>query len=405
MLRNSKIIFNIIIIALCILSQGAFALNNSNWKLIIYMQADNDLYEYALKDIEELKISIKNSKKVEAYVFLDTPGMGGKKIMNISQYGSKDLVYIDENTSQISDLELLLKISRKSNAKSLLTFWGHAEGWSASSTAQFGGIALDSYPVSKLTIPEISKVLKGFNKVDILAMDACLMQTVEVAYELKDDANYISGSTQIQSYEGFSYKEIVEYIESDLALDSLESSSEDSYYLAKMLVDINDQNSNDANRTISVINTSELKNILVPSINKTFQMFSNFLNSHLDYKLLFNLQIIPAFLGESKDLSLTVSYILEFLENINASFILTNEFNKLKNSIDRTVLNYKYGPNYVVSDEYYLGQFKVFGIWIPTSKVMYDQRKVEFQKSSFYKNTPGWNSFLRSIYEQDLLIF
>ena len=119
MLRNNKIIFNIIIIALCVLSQGAFALNNSNWKLIIYMQADNDLYEYALKDIEELKISIKDSKKVEAYVFLDAPGRGGKKIMNISQYGSKDLVYIDENTSQVSDLELLLKISRNNKLRDL----------------------------------------------------------------------------------------------------------------------------------------------------------------------------------------------------------------------------------------------------------------------------------------------
>ena len=48
------------------------------------MQADNDLYEYALKDIEELKTSLIKSRRVEAYVFLDTPGNLGKRIFKMS---------------------------------------------------------------------------------------------------------------------------------------------------------------------------------------------------------------------------------------------------------------------------------------------------------------------------------
>jgi hypothetical protein len=405
MVLKFKLIFCIITFALCFLSQGAFAFTKPDWKLVVYMQADNDLYEFALKDIEELKSSILNSSRVEAYVFLDTPGNLGKSIFKISQYGIKTLAYIKEETTQASDLELLLKIASSNNSKTLFTFWGHGEGWSADSLAQFGGISLDDYPVSKLTIPEIANVLKSLKKIEIIAMDACLMQTVEVAYELKDDAEYISGSTQIQNWEGFSYNHIIKYIDTKLEKESKRSSSSDSFYLAKMLVNINDENSTDQNRTLNVINTDEFKNILIPSINKSFQMFSEFLNENFEYKLLFNLQIIPSFLGESKDLSLTVSYILEFLEKIDTNIVLKNQFNKLKSSINRTVLNYKFGPIYILNNDYYLGQFKAFGIWIPSSKSIYDQRIYEFQSSSFYKNAPGWNSFLRSIYEQKLLIF
>jgi hypothetical protein len=404
MLKNSKALLNIIIMVFCFSAQGAFSNKSSDWKLVIYMQADNDLYEYALRDLKELEISLKSSKRAVAYVFIDTPGNNGKKILSISQYGTEVLASIDEETSQVSNLRLLLNISSKHKAKSLFTFWGHGEGWSTTS-AQFGGIALDYYPLNKLTIPDIAKVLKEFKKIDILAMDACLMQTVEVLYELKDYASYISGSTQVQSYNGFSYNQIVEYIENELILETQQSSSGESYYLAKQIVNINNEFSDDNKRTISVINTKEFENILIPSINKTFKLLSTFFENNLQYKILFNLQIIPAFLGESKDLNLTTSYIIKFLADINVDVTLLNKFKALNKAIGKSILNYRYGISYVENRDYHLGEFKALGIWVPDSKHLYNSRISEFKKSKFYINSPGWSSFLDSIYGTKIILF
>jgi hypothetical protein len=54
-----------------------------------------------------------------------------------------------------------------------------------------------------LTLPEIKQALQEAKqdtgkKIDILGMDSCLMQQAEVAYELKDQANYLLASEEVE---------------------------------------------------------------------------------------------------------------------------------------------------------------------------------------------------------------
>ncbi|WP_028313563.1 clostripain-related cysteine peptidase [Desulfatibacillum aliphaticivorans] len=71
------------------------------------------------------------------------------------------------------------------------------------------GVSYD-YPANDyLGLTELSGALKQAGViVDVLAMDACLMGSVEVAYEVKDVANFFVGSMETVPLDGFDYDDL-----------------------------------------------------------------------------------------------------------------------------------------------------------------------------------------------------
>ena len=102
-------------------------------------------------------------------------------------------------------------------------YWSHGEGWLPSksvtmairSTSPLRWIGIDtnsetSGDTGKTGIPELAGVLKQApNKLDFLMFDACFMMSVEVAYELRDCANYIIASPTETPGPGAPYTEVV----------------------------------------------------------------------------------------------------------------------------------------------------------------------------------------------------
>jgi hypothetical protein len=61
----------------------------------------------------------------------------------------------------------------------------------------------------RLSLPEVSGAIEGSgHTVDVVAMDACLMGMVEVAYELKNAANFFVASADTVAVYGFDYDDI-----------------------------------------------------------------------------------------------------------------------------------------------------------------------------------------------------
>lgn len=61
--------------------------------------------------------------------------------------------------------------------------------------ASFYGVAMDETSRGSISLPNLSTAIKSAaGTLDILTFDACLMATVETAYELKDNANVMIGS-------------------------------------------------------------------------------------------------------------------------------------------------------------------------------------------------------------------
>jgi len=63
-------------------------------------------------------------------------------------------------------------------------------------------------------------------KIDHLGMDACLMNMVEVAYQLRNSVNYIVGSEIEEPFDGWPYTEILTYLTANTTKDTATFASE-----------------------------------------------------------------------------------------------------------------------------------------------------------------------------------
>lgn len=81
-----------------------------------------------------------------------------------------------------------------------LVMWSHGEAWLPSQRTLQRSICVDnginsySNAGSKMDIDEMRDALSVFPKFDFILFDACFMQAIEVAYELRDVANYLIAS-------------------------------------------------------------------------------------------------------------------------------------------------------------------------------------------------------------------
>lgn len=394
---------------------------SSAWELGIYMQADNNLRDYALWDLAEISKGLENSNESDrpkVLVALDLPGDDGYRVIEIqgselrpissvedaSMLELKDLNYkliaqFSEDTSQKVVLEFLMK-SLSIEKKSFVSIWGHGEGFSGGQLAQFGGVAIDDSPRQKLSVKKIAEVLSlSYKKLDLLIFDACLMQTLEVSFELKDYADYIGGSTQIHHFKGLPYTELIELMAKDisshtlaldipgLSLESIEGNHADKF-------------------TMSVVNTAEMQNIFLPEFEKTIAQINKSLsqNPFLKLDLLFHLQASQAFLGESRDLSSFLSYLQSFYYSHDREYYQEIEelISNLRQSFSKLLVSYSYGEFYVLNPDFHLGSFKAFGLWVPLKLEDYQLRRKDFEDSLFFQSQHIWSQFLENLHSTEL---
>jgi len=98
----------------------------------------------------------------------------------------------------------------------LLVVWNHGNGWKGKAAgARARGISFDDETGNYISTPELAKVFEAAGPVDVLAFDACLMQTVEVAYEVRRHAAIVVGSEETEPGEGYPYDAIIGALNSD----------------------------------------------------------------------------------------------------------------------------------------------------------------------------------------------
>ncbi len=403
-----------------------FAAKNS-WKVVIYMQADNNLASYAFWDLAEIQQNI--SDQIPVLVHLDLPDKENlyhlkvqrdeKEIVfskeefdkwsieNIQQHIVKKIPETNDQNQQESLLSFLIESEKEyPTENTLLVFWGHGEGYSFDQNSAFGGIALDENPKSKLTISEINDVISAYNKesnkeLNIVAFDACLMQTLEVMSEFNSEVKFIVGSTQIQDYRGLPYDQILSYMNHALALDSSDSDSSEDYYLAKKLPELFDISAKEQlmyqKSTMSVVALSQLHNDFLHEFDLLMKVINVELSANFE-KLLaiqFKLAQLPRFLGESID----IKFLLAQFEDIfSENPVVFYQLLKAEDALDRMILNYYYGASYFENQNYFLGQFRALGIWLPSGQYVFESRINDFKNSSFYEKVNNWNLFLELIF-------
>ncbi|GAB4031744.1 MAG: hypothetical protein Fur0012_09420 [Elusimicrobiota bacterium] len=194
------------------------------WTVMVFVNAKNNLETYGLKDVNEME-KIGSSDKVN--IVAELGRINGYSTEDGDWKGSRRyLVTKDEDISKITS-PVVMEIAKsdmgdwnylvnfvkwaKENypaKKYVLVVWNHGSGWNKNlEIAELGGkgISYDDETGNHITTAQLRQALEQTGKMNILAMDACLMQMIEVAYEVKDNANYIVASEETEPGDGYTY--------------------------------------------------------------------------------------------------------------------------------------------------------------------------------------------------------
>ncbi|SEA08953.1 hypothetical protein SAMN05216331_11816 [Porphyromonadaceae bacterium KH3R12] len=215
--------------------------------VLVYMAADNDLADNALRNIEEMKDAFPVDGKNNLLVFVNLPE---EKPYLIKIEADTEIIirqYEEFNSLEVQNMRKVLTemISMYPANEYGLVLWSHGTSWLpvGFQTRSFGeekGVQMD--------ITELSGALPV--KFDFILFDACLMGSIEVAYELKGNADYIIASSTETLYTGFPY---------DMIIPDLIAISPDLQKVAKKYMDYYRQLTGIyRSATISVIDTKEL---------------------------------------------------------------------------------------------------------------------------------------------------
>ena len=185
------------------------------------MNGDNDLSPYTFVDIDEME-KVGSSANVDIIVQQDTSDNNGSRRYQIVKekisspaISSPILQTLAEQDSGRPEtvIDFLdFGVTNFPSRNYMVIIWSHGAGYP-------GGISFDYTSASQLTIAELQGALaylqdvhlKG-QRIAIYASDACLMQSLEVIYQLRQQARFVIGSTNRIRKGGFPYRELLDFV-------------------------------------------------------------------------------------------------------------------------------------------------------------------------------------------------
>ncbi|MEM2258836.1 MAG: clostripain-related cysteine peptidase [Candidatus Thermoplasmatota archaeon] len=157
--------------------------NLLNWAYLVYISGDNDLYTYAINELNEL-LGI-NSNGI---AILFDGSLNNDSALYIISNNSITVIEKNElNMGNASTLEEFISFAQENlKAKNyVIEFWGHGNGWA--------GVCFDKGSSDTLDLMEIKGALENRN-ISIIVFSACHMGCIEVAYALRNCSQYMLAS-------------------------------------------------------------------------------------------------------------------------------------------------------------------------------------------------------------------
>ncbi len=192
---------------------------HNNRTVIVYMAAENSLNDYTTADIQEMLNGVKNiGDNDHLLIYLDDSkqpriyALGNTNTIRSINNLEPTYTFADElNSADASTLDRVMQyaVTNYPANSYACSFWSHGSGWlydsenetgnrqSARRRRSFGvdsGNNTTTDRGTRMLIADMAAVLEKYPKLDFILFDACFMQTVEVAYELRNCAEYIIGS-------------------------------------------------------------------------------------------------------------------------------------------------------------------------------------------------------------------
>jgi C1A family cysteine protease len=182
------------------------------WLFLVWMCADNNLERYANDDLIEMQNTNPN---VSVITLVDGNTILRDSIRMLDEFGqwqTFEYPYEDFDSGDYTNLRSFVSFFKSVLQASnyALIIWDHGSAWidDHKSTRSYSpqAIAFDDTSRNRITTPELRMALEEAGGVDLLGMDACLMGSIEVLYELKDVAGYVVASSFIEPGTGWNYE-------------------------------------------------------------------------------------------------------------------------------------------------------------------------------------------------------
>ncbi len=240
-----------------------------DWVYMSYVDADNNLDSYGVDDVNEMEQG-----------YIDAVSGHVKVITLIDRYyGSAATYDIEHDTSSSINSPTLTtgfpsepNMGQKSTLKNFITYvfnnyesnhylldlWDHGGGI-------FGICWDDSSSDDRLSFDEVDEAISeacsaAGKTIDILAMDACLMQMIETCYEFRDYVSYIVASEETIPGDGYPYNQIIGSICNNYGWTALQ-------YATDMVNDYHNSYSSSQDTTLSVVDVGADFNTLMTAFD------------------------------------------------------------------------------------------------------------------------------------------
>lgn len=263
------------------------ARKHAKWTVLVYLDADNDLESAGIHNFNQMEV-VGSTQDVHVIVQMDRKS--GSDPQNEQWTDTRRyLVTRDTDTAVMHSVRLdnpplgeldMGSIATLRNFVSwgkanfpadhyLLVIWDHGAGWQTrfNVTAEYKYVAADDTSGSAIDIKQIPSALADC-RVDVLAFDACYMQQLEVAYELRNCARYMVASTASEPSPGYNYSRVLGHI----------SGSSDPEQISRMIVrQYAAEYPNDSHITQSAVNLSN-----IGALADAVSDFAQILQAHAD---------------------------------------------------------------------------------------------------------------------------
>lgn len=383
-----------------------FVHDKTEWTYALYMAADNNLERFALKNIKEIKENL-DSEKMNFIVLLDRANGYDKteenwtdtKILELSsstEFNDDIILELGEkDTSNVSTLKDFLEFVNEyyPSEKLALNIWSHGFGvYPDCKIYNNSRSVIQDYTTGysdecSFSIIDFADTLKIFcknqnKKIDILQFDCCLMQMIEILWQLKDCAEFIISSQTELPGSGSNYATLYKTFSSNLTTKECASKIIDDFkekykniltsctYSAvdmDKFIDFTDSFKDFCTETVN--NTNIDFSLINEDREKLYTYDSNFIE-YTDFITF--ISIFETYFSKESILKNLFSNLIKTYNELNLNFYANNSYSEKLNGIGINIpYNEKLYSYYNQDSDDYLDIYKATDLSLIIKKIVY----------------------------------
>jgi hypothetical protein len=199
------------------------------WTIAMYWVSDNNLDEYTDYFISLWRQYLTNTEDIALCVFLDRLELPSN-ISTLTEEGWVEKVDLGEVNSSSPDtlssfVEYALTEPSLASENFMLMVQDHGNGYLGLCTDE--GLPDSELPEVWMSIDDLGKGIRAGieaaqKPIDVIALDACTMATVEIAYELSGAASYLVASELGVPFDGMNYMALLSGLSENPCMEPLE---------------------------------------------------------------------------------------------------------------------------------------------------------------------------------------